>query len=60
MAVSEVLTATSMKATSVTMKAVSISETPVDFHEATQHNIPEDSHLHTENLKLFLDGCTTK
>jgi hypothetical protein len=36
------------------MEAVSTSETPVNFYETTQRNIPEDSHLHTrcrENLK---------
>jgi hypothetical protein len=36
------------------MEAASTSETSVNFYQATQHNNPEDSHLHTycrENLK---------
>jgi hypothetical protein len=36
------------------IEAVSTSKKSVNFYEATQRNIPEDSHLHTrrrENLK---------
>jgi hypothetical protein len=36
------------------MEAASTSETAVNFYQTTQHNNPEDSHLHTchhENLK---------
>jgi hypothetical protein len=48
------------------MDAATISETLVNFHQTTQHNIPQDSYLHTcchENLKphpcLFLSNrCT--
>jgi hypothetical protein len=36
------------------MEAVSTSETSVNFYQTTQHNIPEESHLHIrrrQNLK---------
>jgi hypothetical protein len=36
------------------MEAASTSETPVNFYQTTQRNIPEDGHLHSrrrENLK---------
>jgi hypothetical protein len=32
------------------MEAVSISETSVNFYKTTQHSIPEDSHLHSQQL----------
>jgi hypothetical protein len=50
--VSAVLTATIT--ITLMMEAVSTSETLVNFYETTQHNIPEDSHLHNRccvNLK---------
>jgi hypothetical protein len=40
------------------MEAVSISEMSVNFYQATEHNIPKDSHLHThcyENLKSHIN-----
>jgi hypothetical protein len=40
------------------MEAVSTSVTSASFHETTQSNIPEDSHLHTrrpESLKSQLN-----
>jgi hypothetical protein len=43
------------------MMAVSTSETPVNFYQTTQRNIPENSHLHThrrENLKSHQDTHT--
>jgi rubrerythrin len=38
------------------MEAVSTSETSINIYETTQHNIPEDSHLHTARLLLSLIG----
>jgi hypothetical protein len=43
--VSEVLIASIVIA--LMMEAVNTSETSVNFYQTTQHNIPEDSHLHT-------------
>jgi hypothetical protein len=48
-----VLAAFIIRATLMT-EAVSTSEKSVNFYQTTQHNHPEDSHLHTcylENLK---------
>jgi hypothetical protein len=39
---------------SLTMEAVSTSETSVNFYQATQHNIPEDSHLQVKNGCMYL------
>jgi hypothetical protein len=39
------------------VEAVNTSEMSVSFYKTTQHNIPEDSHLHTrccENLKSYM------
>jgi hypothetical protein len=48
--VSEVLTASIIRAiTAMMMEAVSTSEILVNFHQATQCNILEDSHLHLTN-----------
>jgi hypothetical protein len=52
--VSEVLAASIIRAVTET---ASTSETLVNFYQTTQHNNPEDSHLHThccENLKSQL------
>jgi hypothetical protein len=41
------------------MAAASTSETSANFHQTTQHNIPEDSHIHSrrrENLKSHPQG----
>jgi hypothetical protein len=48
-----------IRATIITlmMEAASTSETFVNFHQTTQRNNPEDSHLHTrhhENLKSHM------
>jgi hypothetical protein len=45
--------ASTIRAITLMMVAVSTSEMSVNFYQATRHNIPEDSHLHTrrrENL----------
>jgi hypothetical protein len=52
--VSEVLTASIIRAIARTMEVVNTSETSVKFYQTTRRDIPEGSHLHTrrrENLK---------
>jgi hypothetical protein len=44
--VSEVLTASIIKAIALMMEAVSTSETSVSFYQNTRRIIPEDSHIY--------------
>jgi hypothetical protein len=61
--VSEVLTASIIRATVLMMEAVSSSETSVNFYQTALCNIPKNSHIHTrrrENLKCFEFICMHK
>jgi hypothetical protein len=50
------LAAPIIRVTGLIMKAASISEMSVNFYQTTQHDIPQDSHLHdvTSLLSTFL------
>jgi hypothetical protein len=55
--VSEMLTASIVRAMSVMIKTTCTSETSVSFYQTTRRNIPEDRRLYThrhENLKSHL------